>query len=212
MTITTFAELKTAIHTTWLNKTAVVTDAIATELIQLAEESIFQDLRVKEMEDMEEVTGGLSTTVRTLETPARFLEMIRLSLTDTTIFTLDYLTPEQLNERYSTLSGRPDFYTVIGNQIQFERIADTAYVPEMAFYQKPVALSGSNTTNALLTNYPSVYLYGSLMLAEPLLRNDSRIATWAGLYKTLTDKANETHKMSRYSGSSLSRQVDFMIV
>jgi hypothetical protein len=43
-------------------------------------------------------------------------------------------------------------------------------------------LSTSVTTNWLLTAHPDVYLYGSLLEAQPYLIDDARIATWSQLF------------------------------
>lgn len=49
-------------------------------------------------------------------------------------------------------------------------------------------LSDSNPTSSFLTSYPDVYLYGSLIEAEPFLQNDQRLQTWLGLYDRATSE------------------------
>jgi hypothetical protein len=43
-------------------------------------------------------------------------------------------------------------------------------------------LSDVAPTSAFLTSYPDVYLYASLVEAEPFLQNDQRLQTWLSLY------------------------------
>jgi len=78
--------------------------------------------------------------------------------------------------------GKPKAYSIIGNNIQLRPLPDSAYEIEMLYYKYFTPLSDSNTTNDMLTNHPDVYLYGSLVEAEPYLQNDKRIQTWASFY------------------------------
>lgn len=58
-------------------------------------------------------------------------------------------------------SGVPCQYS-IADAIVFDYIPDGAYDIELTYYAKPAALSSSNPTNAILTKYPFIYLYGCL--------------------------------------------------
>ncbi len=61
-------------------------------------------------------------------------------------------------------------------------IPANVYTMTMRYRAKVPALSGTNTTNWVLTTHPEIYLYASLMEAEPFLRNDARVQTWGGLF------------------------------
>lgn len=62
------------------------------------------------------------------------------------------------------------------------------------------ALSGSNPTNWLLDKADDLYLYGSLVFAEPYLKNDSRIATWASLADSAMKEVELEDMEGRFGG------------
>lgn len=64
--------------------------------------------------------------------------------------------------RQLTTSGYPAQACVDGTTLQFDRPLDVAY-PFRILYRQRFALSGSATTNWLLTNHPDVYLAATLM-------------------------------------------------
>ena len=73
----------------------------------------------------------------------------------------------------------------------------------MLFYKKFDSLSVTNTTNWLITNAPDIYLYGSMLEAEPFIMNDERVPLWAtALERAVTDMQEQDNK-DRHSGSAL---------
>jgi len=167
MALDTYANLIDAIRRQ--SKRTAASDAIINDFIELAEEEFYSNeitqLRIKEMDTRS--TATVSTSSRFLALPDRFLEMRRLKINAATSsvpglssdLDVKFRAPDQilLNEN----TDIPRFFTVT-SQLGFERIPDRAYTIEMQFYAKETALSSSNTTNAILTNYPSIYLYGAL--------------------------------------------------
>jgi len=60
---------------------------------------------------------------------------------------------------------------------------DGVYTLVGTYYAKPTLIrSDSDGINWLVTNAPDLMLYGSLLEAEPFLKNDSRIAIWRDFY------------------------------
>ena len=73
----------------------------------------------------------------------------------------------------------------------------------MLFYKKFDSLSVTTTTNWLITNAPDIYLYGSMLEAEPFIMNDERVPLWlAAFEKAVSDIQNQDNK-DRHSGSQL---------
>jgi len=67
-------------------------------------------------------------------------------------------------------------------------------------------LSTSVTTNWLLTAHPDVYLYGSLLEAQPYLIDDARIATWSQLFDKVVAEVrlpDTTANFTNYTGFKL---------
>lgn len=109
--------------------------------------------------------------------------------------------------------GTPQRFTVVGSEIEWSPFPQPAEgddlatypwpVVEMTYYQR-VALGMNDTdTNAVLSTYPAVYIYGSLIHSAPFLRDDSRVQLWAQLYTNAIEGANREHERSRTEGSRL---------
>jgi hypothetical protein len=94
---------------------------------------------------------------------------------------LDYISPQDYWNRFvSTQNSRPSCFTVEGSNFLFGPIPDAVYTAKCLYYKGLDALSSS--AHAVFTANPDVYLYGSLLAAEPFLRNDKRIGVWKGLF------------------------------
>jgi hypothetical protein len=159
MSLDTYTNLKQEIID-WSHRDDL--DLLIDTFIDLAETEMLTNrddpLRVESMESSESFTT--STTVRTVALPTGYKEMrdVRLVYNDET-YQPKYRNPNQL-QIYSDV-GTPGFYTV-RDQVEFDRISDQAYTGTFYYYQEFTPLSSTNATNSVLTNYPSVYLYGSL--------------------------------------------------
>ena len=70
----------------------------------------------------------------------------------------------------------------------------------MQYYARVPALTDVETFNWILTEYPDIYLYGSLVHAAPYLADDQRITVWAALYQSAVDALNQDNTKSRVSG------------
>ena len=100
-------------------------------------------------------------------------------------------------------SGTPSFFTIVGTKILLGVQPDAANTLQINHYKKLTALSDSNATNDILTNYPELYLYGALAESAPFLMQDERLDTWAGLYKEALKNANESSSKGSTTSSPL---------
>lgn len=201
MSITNYTELQIAIKS-WLNRADI--DAYIPDFITLAEARMNDDLRTREMETR--TTDTVSTSTRYLDLPTRFGEMIKLIMTyDDAEWYPDFQINEQMRKFRSTVAGQPNQYALWGSQLEFNRIPAAAYTAEYWYYQKVQPLSDSVTTNDILDRYPNLYLYCSLIQAEPFLKNDNRIALWEAMYTQGLTLANNAHMKSKTSGPKRAR-------
>ena len=200
MAISTFAELKTA-TANWLDRSDL-TDRIP-EFISLAEARFNRILRIR---DMETVSTAISTAAGTREysLPTGFVQMKEFHLTTDPLTPLAYITPEMMTRLWAGSSkGRPEVFTVIADNVRLGPNPDAVYTTSMLYYKTFTALSDSATTNDMLTNNPDVYLYGTLLEAEPFIMNDQRVGLWlAAFEKAIGDIQNQDNK-DRHSGSQL---------
>ena len=203
MALGTFTELKDAVAD-WLDRSDLT--ARIPDFITLAEARLNRDLRIRPME----VRSSMETTSgqRYFNLPGGYLQMRNMQMNTNPITPLEFITPEMLDRLYgSDTTGKPRAYSLIGDEIQLAPIPDSDYTVEMAFYEKFTALgdgtSGTVTTNWLTTNAPDVLLYGSLLEAEPFIKNDERIGLWLNAYNGAVKKIQDADARDRHSGSAM---------
>jgi len=200
MAISTFAELKTA-TANWLDRSDL-TDRIP-EFIALAEARFNRILRIR---DMETVSTSISTVAGTREysLPTGFVQMKEFHLTTDPLTPLAYITPEMMTRLWAgSSSGKPEVFTVIADNVRLGPSPDAVYTTSMLYYKTFTALSDDATTNDMLTNNPDVYLYGTLLEAEPFIMNDERVQLWATAFKQAIDDIQNQDNKDRHSGSQL---------
>ena len=200
MAIGTFAELKTA-AANWLDRSDL-TDRIP-EFISLAEARFNRILRIR---DMETVSTAISTVAGTREydLPTGFVQMKEFHLTTDPLTPLSYITPEMMTRiQAGSTKAKPEVFTIIADKVRLGPNPDAVYTTSMLYYKTFTALSASNTTSDMLTNNPDVYLYGTLLEAEPFIMNDERVALWATAFKQAIDDIQFQDNKDRHSGSQL---------
>jgi len=199
MAIGTYAELQTAVAN-WLDRDDL-TDRIP-EFITLAESRFNRLLRLRSMEA--KYTANTVAGQRNLALPPKYIQMRNFQVNTTPLTTLSYVTPEIYDRLWGgSTSGTPKFYTILANEVSFGPIPASVMEVEMLFYKKFDNLSITTTTNSLLTESPDVYLYGSMMEAEPYIMNDERVALWATSLSKAISELQEQDNKDRHSGSAL---------
>lgn len=196
MSISTYSELQTAVAN-WLEDSNL-TSRIP-EFISLAEAMLNRKLRLLHQEVEATSNYDPSDASRYPDLPTNYIELfdIRIKATgedDAYYIPLRYIAPDRIYEKYHQTAGKPVWYT-IRNAIELDRLPDVVYVLRMHYLKRwDIA---NDLTNWLLTNYPDIYLYSTLLQAEPYLGNDSRIATWKEMLRDAIEEANEADQMSR---------------
>jgi hypothetical protein len=199
MSIATYSELNTAVAN-WLDRDDL-TDRIP-EFIALCEARFNRLLRIRAMEYKQ--TATTVSGQRNLALPTGFIQMRNLQMNENPIVPMQYVTPEIYDRLYgSTLTGTPQMYTIIADEIQLGPIPGSALTIEMLFYKKFDALTAAATTNWMIINAPDVYLYGCLLEAEPFIMNDPRVQLWATAFKQAIADMQEQDNKDRHSGSAL---------
>ena len=115
---------------------------------------------------------------------------------------LESTTPDSM--KVVSGNGRPRFFTVT-SQIEFDRTPDSAYSVEVQHFSSLTALSGSNTTNAVLTRFPMIYLYGALFHYANWAMNDAMAAKYGELFLGAIDSANQIDKRGRHTPGAAMR-------
>jgi len=165
--------------------------------IQLAENAMYsnaiQPLKVRSME----IVSTAATAGEYIELPPNFesARSVRL-VTSNGSGELTFQAPEQLSKQPTT--GKPSFYTIVGNEIQFGRAPDSDYTLEIQYFRKADPLSTDNQTNEILTNHPQIYLYGSLAALFGFAQDTEQEASYAQKFIGAIKGANKADKKGRY--------------
>ena len=199
MAISNYTELKTAVAN-WLDRDDL-TDRIP-EFIALAEARFNRVLRLRSMETKE--TASTVAGQRNLALPTSYIQMRNFQINTSPLTTLSYVTPEIYDRVWGgSTTGTPKFYTILANEVSFGPIPASVQEVEMLFYKKFDNLSVTTTTNWLITNAPDIYLYGTMLEAEPFIMNDERVPLWAQALQQAVSDLQEQDNKDRHSGSAL---------
>ncbi len=200
MAISNYSELKVAVAN-WMDRDDL--NERIPEFIALAEARYNRLLRIRAMESKQ--TAETVPGQRSLALPSRFLQMRNLQINTSPVTPMQYVTPEIYDRLYGggSGSGTPNFYTIIANELQLGPQPSSVQEIEMLFYEKFEPLSDSATTNWMITNAPDVYLYGSLLEAEPFIMNDGRITLWQNQFNLAINAIQDADERDRHSGSAL---------
>jgi len=201
MPLTTYEELKATI--TNFSHRSDLSDVID-DFIDLAEDKIDTDLKLRTNELRAIATATVDT--RFLALPDRFYKMRSLTInkqsdatdeTEGSVTMAIYKTPQAMTEAVRTTTGRPQYFTVT-SQLEFERPFDFAYTLEMSYFSNLVPLSSSNTTNDVLTNYPMLYFYGSMLFLSEYEKDNEQVIKYEQLFDKAMAKANKQDRKGRY--------------
>jgi len=199
MAIGTYAELQTAVAN-WLDRDDLT--ARIPEFIALAEARMNRVLRIRLMEA--KYTASTVAAQRNYALPTSYIQMRNFQINTSPITPLQYVTPEIYDRLWGgSTDGTPQFYTIVAGEVQLGPLPASILTMEMLFYKKITALSGSNTTEAMLTDNPDVYLYGALLEAEPFIMNDERVGLWGQGFQQAIKDLQEQDNKDRHSGSAL---------
>ena len=199
MAIGTYAELQTAVAN-WLDRDDLT--ARIPEFIALAEARFNRVLRLRSMESKQ--TASTIAAQRNYNLPASYIQMRNFQLNTNPITTLSYVTPEIYDRLWGgSQGGTPKFYTIVADEISLGPVPGSVITMEMLFYKRFTDLSDAAPTNWLLTNAPDIYLYGSMLEAEPFIMNDERVSLWSSALSEAVSQIQEQDNKDRHSGSAL---------
>ena len=200
MAISNYTELNTAVAN-WLDRDDL-TDRIP-EFIALCETRFNRVLRIRAMETLDTSVSTVAGT-KTIALPTGYVQMRDIHLNTSPIVQLQYVSPEIMNRIHAgSDSGKPDVYTIIGNNISLGPTPSAVYEVSMLYYKTFDAITGLSPTNWVITNAPDIYLYGTLLEAEPFLMNDARVQLWATALTQSINNLQEQDNKDRHSGSAL---------
>lgn len=197
MALSNYGELKTAIAD-FLNRDDLT--AVIPTFVALCESQVARDLRHWRQE------SRVSTTLneRFENLPTDWLEGIHMYLSDGA--QVEYASIAEIGRQKvltNDTAGKPRLFTLNSGQIEFFPAPDASYDLTMVYYARIPTMSADADANWLMTYYPDVYLYGSLLQSAPYLAEDARITVWAQLYGAAVKNLGDDSTKARSSGGPL---------
>ena len=190
MALTTYAQLKSAVAD-WLERSDL-SDRI-TDFITLAESRLNRVLRLRLMESEQALVA--TTGARTITLPVGYREPLGLWLESTggrqEIGFVDPAAMQVVAGR-----GQPRQWTIDGTSLAFERPCDQVYVFTMRMLGR-LTLSDAQPTNAILADYPDLYLFGALVEAAPYLRDAEMLGLFAARFEAALAEVRAKETRSR---------------
>ena len=179
--------------------------------IALAEAKFNRSLKCVEMDQRATATIDInSDEPQFLSLPSDYQSMRRVRIAEIPGKPRLFFLPSELldEKRFAAQDapGQPRYFTIFGSELEMFPTPDTTYTLEMVYRRliPPLAL---NSSNWLLINHPDAYLYGALMEAEPYMKNDQRIATWAQALSAVTEAINSVSNDAAFNAGPLAVQV-----
>ena len=171
--------------------------------VVLAETRINGDLDARLMDKKSTLTCVAAQDYVTA--PSDVINIRHLSVRVSPVQTLDYLTPDQFYTAFPwSASGTPQVFTVIGDRIYLAPIPDSDYTLDVVYKAKVPSLVDNGTT-WLMTSYPNVYLYATLLEMSPYIKDDARVGLWKQAYDYAIESVNS---QDWYSGSTMRVRTD----
>jgi len=196
--LSTYSELQTAVGS-WLNRSDL--DTNIPDFIALAESSFNRVLRTRN-----QITRATSSVAEQfVALPSDLLELHNIQLNTSPVKRLQQVTMTKADELKSSIStsGTPAYFALTGSNIELIPTPDASQTLEIVYYATITALSDTNASNWLLTSYPDIYLYGTLVQAEPYLMNDERMGTWGALLGKAIEELRVSDERSQTEGGTL---------
>lgn len=192
MSITTATELKTALAN-W-SKRSDLTSRLD-EFIALAEARINRDLRVSAMEASMTSTALSSGAVTN---PTGFLAWKELRYDGSPVYTLEPRPIEWVIGQPDEASS-PIYFAVTGTQ--------TVCWPQSGSvkgtYYKALDSLTSNSSNAILTSHPDLYLFAGLEQIAVYLMDDAAEQRWGARATAIVQQINSADAGNRINGGPL---------
>jgi len=108
-------------------------------------------------------------------------------------------------------TGQPQYYQIEGGNLVLSPAPDSDYSVKMVYHAKIPALSGSNPTNWLLTKYPDLYLYGSLVEAVIYTNDVELLPIWQSKADAAIEDAWQSSNAESFSGGPLRSYSSYIV-
>ena len=210
MALATYSDLKTSIAN-WLNRSDL-TSEISEDFIVLTEKDFNSKLRIRKMNATD---ASFTINAETVALPTGFLQLRDMYIVEGgTKYALKYITPAQMDQiKGSSTSGMPSTFTILGDNFRFAPTPASTYTATINYYKEFDPLSSTNTSNYILSNHPSIYLYGALYHAANFLGGiePRQVQQWQQQYVTALERLERNDREDQYGNAPLQQTGDVTV-
>lgn len=189
MSIASYSDLTTA-AANWANR-ADLTSRIP-EFIALAEAKMNRRLRTI---DMVTKNATFSITGEYVAVPTSFGGVKTFYLNTAAKAVLEWATDDYITNNFPSGTGQPEVYNVQGSNFRFGPTPGATYSSTLVYYLAVPALTGSATTNWMITSHPDAYLYGVMAELSAYLKDNVAAQGWVqAMYQVLDEIKGNSNK------------------
>jgi len=204
MALSTYSELQATVAN-YLNRDDLTT--LIPTFITLTENRLNRELRVRA--NMVRATTTTTAGQAFYDLPSDLIELRNITYdSNSQSHALRYLSPESVSREYGTiLSGQPRAYTNLGNDLKLTPTPDAAYTISINYYSQLRSLSDNVTTNDVLAEYPSLYLFGSCLEGAIYLNDTEQTNRFGSVFQKALDDVQRAEEAARYSGTVMTTSI-----
>jgi hypothetical protein len=199
MAFNTYPTLKDEINN-FLARSDLTADADT--FIDLAEERLSRDLRIRATEATMNVT--LASGVAAI--PSDYVQMKHVHIAGSPTQPLEVKESTWIFDQFPTRSsdGKPRYVAEDGSSFVFGPYPDSStYVLGGQYWKKPAALTTAAPTNEWTDNCPDVLLWACLCETAPFLKHDDRTLLWEEKYERSKERVMRAEKKRTRKGSRI---------
>lgn len=197
MALSNYSELQASVAS-WATRPDSAYTSKVPDFIRLAEERIGRKLRVSGM-----VSSPTTLTIvagqNWVALPSDWLAFKRIHSTAQP--RIEYMPPDQLEDLPQP--GDATKYSIEGRRLIYGQTPSANLAFDTKYFQRVPALSDSAQTNWLLTESPSLYLYGALLEGAIWMKSQERMDTYGNLFQGVIDSMQSADRAAAVSGSRL---------
>ena len=197
-----FGELKTRVAN-YLHRDDL-TDTIP-DFIEQAQARINHDIDTMSMDKAVSLTVTASIKEVTMPTDILELKSVRIPFAGgvRTLVQRSLVQNSQVLETTDGATAAPLFYARYGDILELTPIPESATTLEIIYKARLASFVDDTDTDFLLTNYPNIYVYASMLEAMPFLIADQRVGIWRDFYKEEVTRINEIAFKEEWSGAPI---------
>lgn len=202
MALDTYSDLLTA-AANWSGRSDL-TSRIP-EFIELAEAKMNRKLRTK---DMVTKNASFSITGEYVALPTGFGGVKTFYLNTNPKQNLELMADDLMTGLYGSNSGKPRHYSIQGSNFRFGPTPDGTYSSTLVHWLTVPALTGTNTTNWLMTANPDAYLYGVNAEACAFAKDFQGAEGWLRQMYGVLEEIVAISNQDQWGGNSMAVRVE----